>query len=427
MTHASKVPVLVIEDTTLPYIDWDMPRSHSSHYFTWHAKFEETIQTRDEYVEWAAFLGTELAGSALIFCDLQMPAIDVDDNECRQLREWLPRWDHDLRINPGLYLASVALQNPNWHGMLIVTSIVANDSVKAVVKELARGIGNPRVKVEQAGDSISIASGKIRLDEGIKKYLENYGDIGSRLWPAETEGWYEDDSVVPHNFALLEDLTRLKACKEALKGYLGRLFMAEPPLRWFEKDEEFRKLHNELKHLVGKHAAVQGGGRRNLTLGGALILLGALTGVGAGHWIHEVSWQKTAVPILPKQTPEQARRSILTLARLFECWKAHDDTGRPLVTRVNLPSKKLQIWLDFDCREGKPERPSLLEKVTNFPDADGEVYTHYRSFLIESAKGKVFNNDHDSREARCVVNVRPTAHPTNLGVFQTLVEIIPCS
>lgn len=255
--------------------------------------------------------------------------------------------------------------------------------------------------------------------------------VRPRLWPTDTAAWFpvhHSEAAVRHNFHELDRPEKLAACQAHMARYLRGLLTFDPPAHWFG-DQEFHHFFEELKHLVGETSAAQGGGGRNLTLGTTLLVLAAAEGTGAQRWIDSIQWSRRSDEILPKQTQEQAKEAILSLAGLFAGLTLHRETGLPLVRRVTLAEGRLQVWLDFDCERRVNGQPSLLEKVTYIAETRGKeyggsVYTAYRKFFIASAKTK-----EGWREARCVINVKPV-DPVEVGdkgeARVTLMEIVAC-
>jgi hypothetical protein len=249
------------------------------------------------------------------------------------------------------------------------------------------------------------------------------------IWPETTSEWYPTGmsrSVFPHNFHELTTPGKMAACQNAVQGYLSALFGFDPPREWF-KEAQFRVLFEELKHLVGETSSAQGNGGRNGTIGSAALLLVAANGANARHWINAIMWDRQTDEILPKQTREQSRTAILALATLFEALALHDPVGSVRVHQVVMERSRLRIWLDFDCTDARPGRPSLLDKVVslNANSADTHqamVYTAYKRFLITSAL-----NEDGGREARCVLNLKPVEGQGKRTPPQTLLEIVPCN
>lgn len=318
------------------------------------------------------------------------------------------------------------------------------DALKLLQERFPRS----NVHIDVTFNSMSAPNIEIRkhiIEKAIRIYTDRQGSIRHRLWPDDTKIWFplrkDIPSVVPHDFTNLDTVKKMEDCKTAIKEYLKKLFLFEPPQDWFS-ERQFPTLFEELKHLVGMTSTAQGGLDRNLTLGNVVLLLAAATTDKAEGWIKNFVWRfpsraKAVKVILPEQTVEQAQKAIIDLSeKIFVNFRVHDDdidktegSKVPLVKGVNPTENLLQIYLGFPCTNSSEEgRDSLLHKVRLVmkPAIDGNrreifngrVFSGYIDFLISSAISK------RGREARCVMNLYPNPDPQIPG--ETILEIRPC-
>jgi hypothetical protein len=248
------------------------------------------------------------------------------------------------------------------------------------------------------------------------------------LFATYTEDWFHPKkrtTGVLHNFYELDTTEKLSRCKSAFANYFHELTSMAPPEHWFS-EEEFPKLFEELKHMVGELSTTQGSGARNLTLGNAVVLLAAATRENSASWLQTIHWNKITDEILPAQQKIHATVAASALLSMFERLSTDESSGGSTICRVNLSENVLQIWFDKDFTDESNERSSLIYNTIYLPAVDppsnvDKAYFYYRKFLVESAINKC-----GGRESRCVLNFHPLSKDEVTLRPQALLEVVPC-
>ncbi|MEM8556313.1 MAG: hypothetical protein AAGG50_00570 [Bacteroidota bacterium] len=343
----------------------------------------------------------------------------------------------------GLYLIAKLMSNRDWHGVIqIATTLGSNTAIKKAIEKI-RYIFPERdvhIQIASAGDSMRNV-GKDIIRESIEIYLREFGDIEHRIWGADSRlrdvvsSWYSDGSDVPHTYILeSKSPADYEKCRKEISRYLRGLFRFDPPQHWFD-DAQLKILHRELQGLVGSKSIAHVGkgidSQRRLSLGAVIIVLAAVLGSDVADALQSVNFEKGSGNVLPVQSGEQARKSIVALATMFSKMCIHDNTSSSAVNSISFDPEGgiLRICLGFDCEVSyKPGQVALAEKIRSIYSIDGEQkmlyggqsFNSYLDFVIQSSKSI------QGKRSSCIVNVFPGSGMSNCGTRDTILEVRVC-
>ena len=209
-----------------------------------------------------------------------------------------------------------------------------------------------------------VAEAFLKRFPGLKGILGNCGieTIERRLWPAYNDrvNWFQSTAgPITHNYSDLT-IVQMPAYQDQVRAYLSGL-CGNNVAKWVDQDNgngKIKKLiHNALKHLIGYCACADSGKDRNLTLFGAMLLLGAvckdagrpdaLSDDGFRHIPHDFN----DCVILPRQAKEQATKTIISLYAMFKrlCIStAGANKGEFILKTAGLEGNMLRAEFAFD-------------------------------------------------------------------------------
>lgn len=205
------------------------------------------------------------------------------------------------------------------------------------------------------------------------------------------------------------------AQKKRTRDLLRRIFGCEPPSAWFDDDNQFERLFDSLKGLVGFHSCANGVKKQyNLFLGNLVVPIGLalrtkkVAAAAAAEVLAKVKFLSASDQLLPTSTDAiGTQKTIEYLVQQLSRFVVHRDRpGELILVDIGLTRSSFEMTLNFDCNEVSAGRPrSFAQK---FADGDIEAVNNMRRVLAPEVDIRV---------------ARTTKNQTKLGFY--LVGSIP--
>jgi hypothetical protein len=434
-TAKTFVPILVFEDAPLRDSFGlrkavGLPRLASvggqDYEFNWHPVYNALggiqeapspdpvlIRSITEYRNAITFLGTELAGQAILFFDLHFsndagstlfPLDDTDVTEdmlkftqCYK-GEMVDGRGARAYLNPerlGLALASVAAANPNWQGVITFASKRTDINLDKLQDCLRTGDRilwrNMRMALVPA-DAVTPVDRARFIHAAIDAFLEQ--QKGPPFWPTYTEGWFKDNENDPTHVVPSPD-KNYNAVK-LVRKYLDQLLPGFiPPKSWF-LTPQWTILYETLKHLIGA-CSVSGRtppGEKNLRLATVPLLLAAQMAWKKGDidWLKSFEWNSDGlVEIMAHDSKVEAQEAIRAMAVFLEHLSVGKNGSQVIGATWGkvADDKATHLWIDFRIDPlSRATGRSLLQTIFGLPwgNSVGQTVGAYEKMMKRAAK-----------------------------------------
>jgi hypothetical protein len=271
----------------------------------------------------------------------------------------------------------------------------------------------------------SLVTGKVAYH-----ILEHSDDnLEHLLWPQTImNDWFSQNGrIIAHNFRdhppsrhngeQAGGILSHDGVREAFRDYLRNLFQFDPPDHWFDDQEQEGQtalaiLFESLKNFTGHECnANNNRNHHNLDLNGVFLLLAAACGKQLDQHTQSIHLVANSRIILPIQSGEQSRQSIMALLKFFRALSFHKKGGGLAVEKSSLTAEKIKITFDLDPKTKESDRDnSLLEKI-NQQIATGDVCKNFFDFQ----RCSVIRND-GSRHTKCALDLKEKNGKTVLEI-----------